>query len=127
MSRINSAVLNGKISQKYSQTKQVGDSSVTTFSVYVPRLKKGGDFQNKDDYEMDYYSCEAWGRTSEQVQKIPDKAEVTIHGRLKTDSWNDKQTGKKVTKVKISVDQIHAPSGADKPGIVQAAGQIFSD
>lgn len=54
-----------------------------------------------------WVSVTLWGQTAELAQKALAKGDrVGITGRLSMDEWDDKQTGKKVTKLKVTGESI---------------------
>lgn len=55
--------------------------------------------------EVTFVDCEAWGKTAEIMAKYLAKGRpVLIEGRLKLDQWDDKETGKKQSKLKVVVE-----------------------
>lgn len=55
--------------------------------------------------EVTFIDCEAWGKTAEIMAKYLAKGRpVLIEGRLKLDQWDDKETGKKQSKLKVVVE-----------------------
>lgn len=58
--------------------------------------------------EVTFVDCEAWGKTAEIMQKYLGKGrQVCIEGRLKLDTWDDKTTGKKQSKLKVVVESFY--------------------
>jgi single-strand DNA-binding protein len=58
--------------------------------------------------EVTFVDCEAWGKTAEIMAKYLTKGRpVLIEGRLKLDQWDDKDSGKKQSKLKVVVDSFH--------------------
>lgn len=57
--------------------------------------------------ETHWISCIAWGRTAELLGEYCRKgSSVYVTGRLKVDEWDDKETGKKRTKMVVNVDRM---------------------
>ena len=84
--------------------------------------------------EVTFVDAEAWGKTAETMAKYLSKGRpVIIEGRLKSDQWEDKETGKKQSKLKIVVEQFHfadskpAGQGADATTRTATAGAAISD
>ena len=83
--------------------------------------------------EVTFVDCEAWGRTAEVIGEWAKKGDkIMFEGRLKLDEWDDKETGKKRSKIKVIIESMellgnkrsanndeadHAakPKGAGKP------------
>lgn len=63
----------------------------------------------KDTIFLDF---EAWEKTAELVAKYKKKGEpLAVEGRLKVDSWQDKSTGQKRTKLVIVAEKVEFISG----------------
>lgn len=55
-----------------------------------------------------FFDCVAWGKRGEAFAKFHRKgALASLQGRLRYDSWDDKQTGAKRSKVEVVVEQWH--------------------
>mgnify|MGYP001187722667 CR=1 FL=1 len=69
--------------------------------------------------EVTFVDCEAWGKTAEVMQKYLGKGrQVCIEGRLKLDTWDDKTTGKKQSKLKVVIESFYFADskGGGSPG-----------
>ena len=81
--------------------------SVTSFSLAVDRV--GADDQ------ADFFDVTAWEKTGELVQQYLTKGRrALVQGRLRQDSWDDKETGKKRSRVEVvasDVTFLDGPSG----------------
>lgn len=57
--------------------------------------------------EVLFLDCDAWGKTAEIANEYLKKgSQVCFEGRLKLDSWEDKQTGDKRYKHKLIVEKL---------------------
>lgn len=82
----------------------VGDkqTSVVTFSLCTSEPIPG----RKDDYKSTWHNIKCWGRVADYAyDEIRKGDEVFIQGKIDVESWNDKNTDKKVYKT-IVVAQI---------------------
>lgn len=83
--------------------------SVTSFSLAVDR---GGQ-----DDQADFFDVTAWEKTGELVAQYLTKGRrALVQGRLRQDSWDDKETGKKRTRVEVvafDVTFLDGPNGGD--------------
>jgi len=60
----------------------------------------------EDREEVTFVDCEAFGKTAETMGQYLKKGRpVFIEGRLKLDTWDDKQTGEKRSKMKVVVEE----------------------
>lgn len=59
-----------------------------------------------------WIGCALWDKTAEiAAQHLHKGDQVGISGRLTQDSWDDKETGKKQTKTKVTVERLHFVGG----------------
>lgn len=57
---------------------------------------------NQRKEEVTFINCVLWGRTAEVAGEFLQKgAPVLIEGRLQLDQWEDKESGKKMSKLKV--------------------------
>jgi single-strand DNA-binding protein len=67
--------------------------------------------------ETTFIDVELWGRTAEIANEYLRKGRpVMIEGRLKTDTWDDKQTGQKRSKLKVIGENMQLLGGRDDGG-----------
>ena len=77
-------------------------NAVLNFSLAVTRRWKGKDGSKKE--ETSWIDGEVWGNSAENFQKYCQKGtNVFIDGAMKQESWEDKNTGKKRSKIVITV------------------------
>ncbi|MGH7244274.1 MAG: single-stranded DNA-binding protein [Phycisphaerales bacterium] len=80
--------------------------------------------------EVTFIDCEAWGKTAEIMAKYLAKGRpVFIEGRLKLDQWDDKETGKKQSKLKVVVEsfQFVDSKGGGGSGGGGGGGNSYND
>lgn len=87
----------------------VGDLRVVTNRRYK---NKDGDWQE----EAEFHIVEVWAKQAENCKEYLEKGRlIYLEGRLKTDSWEDKESGQKRYKTKIVAHQVtFLPSGNGK-------------
>jgi single-strand DNA-binding protein len=101
---INKVMLAGNLTRDPEVRKLNGDKSVANFGLAINRKFKGGDGEMKE--EVTFVDVEAWGRTAELVGQYLTKGRgAFIEGRLKLDSWDDKD-GQKRSKLKVVADSV---------------------
>ena len=71
-------------------TRQQGNSTVTTFKIYVQTTKKSQD--PKHPYASDLYTVSVWGKDGENVMKnVKKSSKVSVHGAFKVGNpWKDR-------------------------------------
>lgn len=104
---INQVILMGRLTRDPETRSTSGGKTVTTFSLAVDRV-------GQDD-QADFFDVTAWEKTGELVAQYLSKGRrCLVQGRLRQDSWDDKETGKKRSKVEVVASDItflDGPSG----------------
>ena len=100
MATLNSITFLGNLTRDPEVRFISNEKAVANFSLASNRKFKGtnGDYVS----EVTFVDVEVWGKTAELVGDFTRKGHlVIVQGRLKTDSWDDKDTGAKRSKLKI--------------------------
>lgn len=87
-------------------------SAVTTFTLALNRewTTKSG----QRDTEVEWLSVVAWSKLAEICNQYLKKgSKVYVSGRLKTRSWDDKQTGEKRYKTEVIINDMIILSGSN--------------
>lgn len=104
---INQVILMGRLTRDPETRTTPSGKTVTSFSLAVDR-------QGADD-QADFFDVVAWEKTGELVAQYLTKGRrALVQGRLRQDSWDDKETGKKRSKVEViafDVTFLDGPSG----------------
>lgn len=113
---INQVILMGRLTRDPETRTTPSGKTVTSFSIAVDRV-------GQDD-QADFFDVTAWEKTGELVQQYLAKGRrVLVQGRLRQDSWEDKETGKKRSRVEVTANDVtflDGPSG-DSNGSSQSA------
>ncbi len=113
---INQVILLGRLTRDPEQRTTTSGRTVVSFSLAVDRA-------GQDD-QADFFDVTAWEKLGELVMQYLAKGRrVLVQGRLRQDSWDDKETGKKRTRIEVvatDVTFLDGPSGSgsgsnDKP------------
>jgi len=79
-------------------------TAIGSFGIAVNRKWKSESGEQKE--EVSFFDVDAWGKTAETIaQWFRKGSPILITGRLKQETWDDKQTGQKRSKVKIVLDR----------------------
>lgn len=98
----NKVILLGNLTRDIELRHTAGNQAVANLGIAVNRRWKSADGENRE--EVTFVDCEAWGRTAEVMSQYLKKGRpVFIEGRLKLDSWEDKE-GKKQSKLRVVVE-----------------------
>lgn len=107
---INQVILMGRLTRDPETRTTPSGKTVTSFSLAVDR-------QGSDD-QADFFDITAWEKTGELVAQYLTKGRrALVQGRLRQDSWDDKETGKKRSRVEVTafdVTFLDGPAG-DSP------------
>jgi single-strand DNA-binding protein len=106
----NKVTLAGNLTRDPEVKFLAGDRAVASFGLAINRKFKGNDGELKE--EVTFVDCEAWGRTAELVGQYLNKGSPCfIEGRLKLDTWDDKKTGEKRSKLMIVAESVQFLGG----------------
>jgi single-strand DNA-binding protein len=97
----NRVILVGNLTRDPEVRYTPGGTAVTEIGLAVNRywFDKG---TNERKEETTFIDVTLWGRQAEVAGEYLSKGRpVLIEGRLQTDSWDDKETGKRRTKLKV--------------------------
>lgn len=110
MSDYNKVLLMGRLVRdpqlKYTPSQQ----AICEFGIAINRKWKTQAGEQRE--EVNYIDCCAWGKTGEVINQYFTKGKpIFIDGRLKYDSWEDKQGGGKRSKLTVIVEEFQFISG----------------
>lgn len=100
MASVNKVILIGNLGATPELKYLPSGQAVCTFSLATTEKwnDKGGQTQERTEW----HSVEVWGKQAEACGKYLDKGRsVYVEGQIRTDSWEDKETGQKKYRVKI--------------------------
>lgn len=104
---INQVILMGRLTRDPEVRTTTTGKTITSFSIAVDR---GGQ-----DDATDFFDVTAWEKLGELVSQYLSKGRrCLVQGRLRQDSWDDKETGKKRSKVEVvatDVTFLDGPAG----------------
>lgn len=109
---INQVILMGRLTRDPEVRTTTTGKTIVSFSLAVDR---GGQ-----DDATDFFEVTAWEKLGELVNQYLSKGRrCLVQGRLRQDSWDDKETGKKRSKVEVvatDVTFLDGPSGDSAGG-----------
>ena len=104
---INQVILLGRLTRDPEQRTTASGKNVVSFSIAVDR-------QSQDD-QADFFNVTAWDKLGDLVMQYLSKGRrVLIQGRLRQDSWDDKDTGKRQSRIEVTASDVtflDGPSG----------------
>ena len=116
MPNVNKVILIGNLTRD-PQTKQLPTQSlVTEFGLAMNRKFKSHDGEDRE--EVCFVDCAAFGRQAEVIQKYCRKGkQLYIEGRLRYDSWDDKNGHGKRSKLSVVVESFQFLGVVDDSGV----------
>ncbi len=108
---VNKVILVGNLGKDPEVRYTSGGQAVANLRIATSRSwtdKQSG--QRKE--ETEWHDVEVWGKQAEQCGEFLAKGrQVYVEGRLKTDKWQDKQSGQERSKVKVVADTVRFLGG----------------
>ncbi|MBX3322101.1 MAG: single-stranded DNA-binding protein [Phycisphaeraceae bacterium] len=100
---LNKVILIGNLTRDIELKHTASNMAVANFGLAMNRRFRAGDGQMRD--EVTFVDCEAWGKTAESMSKYLHKGRpVFVEGRLKLDTWEDKNDGSKKSRIRVVVE-----------------------
>jgi single-strand DNA-binding protein len=99
----------GRLTRDPEMRTTTTGKNIASFGLAVDR--------NTQDDQADFFDITAWEKLGELANQYLSKGRrCLVQGRLRQDSWDDKETGKKRSRVEVVATDItflDAPSGSD--------------
>lgn len=96
---VNQVFLMGRLTRDPEQRTTTTGKIIVSFSIAVDR---GGQ-----DDTADFFNINAWEKLGELVMQYLTKGRrVLVQGRLRQDRWDDKETGKKQSRVEVTATDV---------------------
>ena len=96
---INQVILLGRLTRDPEQRTTASGKNVVSFSIAVDR-------QSQDD-QADFFNITAWDKLGDLVMQYLSKGRrVLIQARLRQDSWEDKDTGKRQSRIEVTASDV---------------------
>lgn len=108
----NRFILGGRLTRDVELRVTPQGTAIAQFSVATSRKFK--DAQGGEREEVAFIDCEAWAKTGEAIAKHFTKGKaIFVEGRIKQDTWEDKTTKEKRSKLKMVVDNFQFVGSKD--------------
>ncbi len=106
---INQVILLGRLTRDPEQRTTSTGKTIASFSIAVDRV-------GQDD-SADFFNVTAWEKLGDLVMQYLAKGRrVLVQGRLRQDSWDDKETGKKRSSIEITATDVTFLDGPSDGG-----------
>lgn len=114
MASYNKVLLMGNLTRDVELKHIASGQAVAQLGLAVNRRFKTKDGEERE--EVTFVDCEAWGRQAEVIHQYFSKGKpIFVEGRLKLDSWEDKE-GKKQSKLRVVIEEFQFVGGRDGGG-----------
>jgi single-strand DNA-binding protein len=118
MASFNKVILLGNLTRDPEVRYTPKGTAVTDLGLAVNRSYTAENGEKRE--EVTFVDVTFWGRTAEVAGEYLKKGRpVFVEGRLQLDSWDDKQSGQKRTKLKVigeNMQMLGAPRGGGSGG-----------
>lgn len=105
MAYLNRVFLIGNLTRDPELRTTPKGTAISAFGLAINRQTKDDAGNTRD--ETTFVDIEAWGKQGELVSKYLTKGSpCMIEGRLRLDSWEDKTSGQKRSKLKVVLDNV---------------------
>lgn len=126
MANLNKVYLMGRLTRDPELRYTPKGTAVADLGMAINRFRGGGDGGERTE-ETTFVDVTMWGRQAELANQYLGKGrEVFIEGRLQLDSWEDKSSGQKRSKLKVvgeGMQFIGSPGGGQGSGSSQGGYQ----
>jgi len=115
MANYNRIILVGNLTRDPQLRYLPSQMAVVDFGMAVNHRFKTKTGEDRE--EVCFIDCSCFGRGGEVINQYCKKGkQLLVEGRLKLDTWDDKQTGQKRSKHTVVVDNFQLMGGRDGPG-----------
>lgn len=103
MPNLNKVLIMGALTRDPEVKYTPKGTALCQIGVAVNHTYKTADGEKRE--EVTFVDVEAWGKTAEVIGEHFRKGKpIFVEGRLKLDTWDDKQTGQKRSKMKVIME-----------------------
>ncbi|MDZ4828986.1 MAG: single-stranded DNA-binding protein [Phycisphaerae bacterium] len=114
MANLNKVMIMGNLTRDVELKQIPNGQQVAQIGLALNRRFKTKEGEDRE--EVTFVDCEAWGRQAEVIAQYMSKGKpIFIEGRLKLDTWEDKD-GKKQSKMRVVVEDFQFIGARDGAG-----------
>ncbi|MFL5262903.1 MAG: single-stranded DNA-binding protein [Anaeromyxobacteraceae bacterium] len=113
---VNRVILVGNLGKDPEVRYTTGGQAVATLRIATSRSWTDKQTSQRKE-ETEWHDVEVWGKQAEQCGEYLSKGrQVYVEGRLKTDKWQDKQSGQDRYRVKVVAETVRFLGGGAGAG-----------
>lgn len=110
MPNLNKVMLIGNVTRDPEIKHTTRGTAIAAFSLAINRNYTTESGEKRE--EVTFVELEAYGRVAEIIGQYCSKGKpLYVEGRLRLDTWDDKQSGQKRSKLKVTVESIQLLGG----------------
>ena len=103
MASVNKVIIVGNMTKEPEMTFTPGGVAVTKFSLAV---NESWTSNGEKKEHVEFFNCEAWNKAAEAINQYVTKGQpLYVEGKLRTETWDDRDTGAKKSRVKVVVSE----------------------
>ena len=122
MANLNKVFLLGNVTRDPEIRYTPKGSAVCDLGIAVNRNYTTDSGEKRE--EVTFVDVTLWGRTAEVAGEYVKKGRpVFVEGRLQMDTWDDKQTGQKRTRLRVVAENMQMLGGRPPGGAAEASGE----
>ena len=122
MANLNKVLLLGNVTRDPEVRYTPKGSAVCDLGVAVNRAYTTDSGEKRE--EVTFVDVTLWGRTAEVASEYLKKGRpVFIEGRLQMDTWDDKQTGQKRSRLRVVAENMQLLGGRPSGGTLDATAE----
>lgn len=115
MATLNTVLLMGNLTRDPEIRYTTGGAAVCNFGMAMNSRYTTAQGETRE--EVCFVDVEVWGKQAEALQRYKRKGEtVFVEGRLKTDSWQDRETNQKRTRLSVRAERVQFIGSAREAG-----------
>jgi len=115
--QFNKVILSGNLTRDVTLKILSGDRSVADFGLAINRRWKDANGEAKED--ATFVDVQAWGRTADLCAQYLAKGRgCLVEGRLQMDTWEDKETGTRRSRLRVVAEAVQFTDSKPKDGAV---------
>lgn len=115
MSSFNKVILLGNLTRDPEVRYTQNGAAIAKLGMAVNRKWK--DQSGAEKEEVSFIDIDAFGKQAELISQYLKKGSpLFVEGRIKTDTWDDKDTGKKLSKLKVVLEGFQFVGGGKQDG-----------
>lgn len=124
MASLNKVMVMGNLTRDPEIKHTPKGTAIASLSIAINRNYTTESGEKKE--EVTYVDIEAWGRLAENCAEHLSKGkQIFVEGRLKLDTWEDKQTGEKRSRMRVAADTVQFLSPREGASASQSRRRDF--